>query len=736
MLKRLLSLSIPLSILGLAVALNIANPPLLQSLRLNVFDTLLIAHPRPYEDMPVKIVDIDDESLKRLGQWPWPRVKVAEMIDRLTAAGAGAIALDIVFAEPDRTSPSQIIPVWKEQNILGDTALDSLPDHDAIFAESLANANAVTGFVLNEQLTQKKPALKAGYAIAGDDPSPYLERFTGSVISLPELEAAATGNGALNSIPERDGVIRRIPMLFGLGGKLYPTLSAEALRIAQGASTYVVKATGASGEASYGSDAGLVGIKIGQFEVPTDASGKFWVHYTDYTPKRYIPAWRVFKDNFDPATVDGQIILVGTSAAGLKDLRATPLNSAASGVEVHAQAIEQVLLQHFITRPDWMHGAELLSMIAVGLILIALIAYLPFIWSAAFAVAALGGAAWFSWWSFTANNMLVDPVTPSIAVLFVYLTESLRHFITTEREKQQVRDAFSHYMSPALVERLAEHPEALKLGGEMREMTILFCDIRGFTTISEQFDAEGLTRFINRFLTPMTDEILAREGTIDKYMGDCIMAFWNAPLDDDKHAEHGCLSALGMQRTLLDLNAALKQEAEEKNTRYIPVNIGIGLNTGECCVGNMGSDQRFDYSVLGDDVNLASRLEGQSKTYGVTTVIGDNTAKQLEGMAVLELDLIMVKGKTSAVRIHTLLGDKELAESDAFTKLKKAHDAMLKAYRAQEWDAAEKAGKTCRKHLGELEISGLYDLYDERIAAYKQTPPPADWDGVFVALTK
>jgi adenylate cyclase len=270
----------------------------------------------------------------------------------------------------------------------------------------------------------------------------------------------------------------------------------------------------------------------------------------------------------------------------------------------------------------------------------------------------------------------------------------------------------------------------------MRDMTMMFCDVRGFTTISELFDAEGLTRLINMFLTPMTDVILERKGTIDKYMGDCIMAFWNAPLDDPEHARNACLSALEMTRRLVGLNESLEREAREEGRRHVPLNIGIGLNTGVVCVGNMGSDQRFDYSVLGDNVNLASRLEGQSKTYGVTTVLGENTVAQVPEMAVLELDLIRVKGKTVPVRIFGLIGDEEFATSDHFVVLRQAHEAMLAAYRAMDWTGAALRVEECRKIMSGLSIGGVYDLYAERVTAYREAPPPSDWDGVYVALTK
>jgi adenylate cyclase len=320
----------------------------------------------------------------------------------------------------------------------------------------------------------------------------------------------------------------------------------------------------------------------------------------------------------------------------------------------------------------------------------------------------------------------------------IYVILTFSNYIRESLEKRQVRHAFGQYLSPALVEQLAQNPDQLKLGGETKVMTFLFCDVRGFTAISELFkgNPQGLTVLMNRLLTPLTDVILTSRGTIDKYMGDCIMAFWNAPLDVPQHPAYACEAALGMFKALEVLNGERRAEAEATGSKYLPLNIGIGVNTGECVVGNMGSQQRFDYSVLGDPVNLASRLEGQSKNYGVGVVIGEDTAAVVgDRFALIELDLIAVKGKKEAVRIFTVLGDSNRRATPAFTTLAEAHAAMLAAFRAQQWDAAAAASVQCRS-LSAGEFDGLYDLYDERITAFRETPPGDDWDGVYRATSK
>jgi len=338
---------------------------------------------------------------------------------------------------------------------------------------------------------------------------------------------------------------------------------------------------------------------------------------------------------------------------------------------------------------------------------------------------------------FSEQRVLLDATYAVISTFLLYSTLTYMNFTREEAAKRQTRDAFSKYLSPDMVNVVAENPDQLKLGGDSRDMTLLFCDVRGFTTISEQFDAQGLTSLINKLLTPLTNVILERKGTVDKYMGDCIMAFWNAPLDDPEHAKHGCLSALAMLAEMDPLNDRLEIEAKEEGRKHIPLKVGLGLNSGECVVGNMGSDQRFDYSVLGDTVNLAARLEGQSKNYGVRVVIGHSTWTAVPTLATVELDFIQVKGKTEGVRIFALVGGEEMAQDEHFKSFKAKVDEMLAIYKSQDWDGARKAINEARE-LGEpYDIDEtFYTLYEDRIKAYEENPPGEDWDGVFVATSK
>ncbi|HUV33055.1 MAG TPA: adenylate/guanylate cyclase domain-containing protein, partial [Devosiaceae bacterium] len=562
--------------------------------------------------------------------------------------------------------------------------------------------------------------------------APY---YPGAATSLTVLQDPAQGAGALNWIPEYDQIIRHMPMVVLIEDTLYPSLVADVLRLAQGATGYVIKSSGASGEQAFGEKTGMVKVRIGDFEVPTEANGQMWMRFTHQSRDRYLPAWQVLNGEIGEDEIAGRILLVGTSAAGLLDLRATPLEASVPGVELHAQAVEQILRGTFLLRPDFATPAELLYILVLGLLIAVLIYRTGALGSALLGAVAVAAVIGISWYAFDAFGWLVDPVYPTISLSAIYLAGSSFVFLRTERERNRVRNAFSHYMAPALVKRLADDPGRLKLGGETRDMTLLFSDVRGFTTISEGLDAEELTRFLNSLFTPLSNIILEEQGTIDKFMGDALMAFWNAPLDDADHPTNACNAALRIMGQMETLNAHWREEAEAKGRPFREVKIGIGINTGVCCVGNLGSETRFDYSVIGDNVNVASRLEGQSKTYDLITIVGEETTTRAPDFAFLELDLLKVKGKTAATRIFALLGDDAVKQSQSFIDLSAKHDAFLARYRAKDWDAAEALSYECEKMDG-AHFDRLYTLYRERIAFFRDNPPPPDWDGTAEALSK
>ncbi len=723
---------LPLALLFVALTVRIAASDLLERLSLFCFDLYQKAAPRESGDAAIRIVDIDDESLSKIGQWPWPRTVVAQLVQRLAEAGAAVIAFDIDFAEPDRTSPKLLLPLLAQNGVGAEETeglLAALPDPDQQLAKAFSTVPVVTGFILVDRGEGRPPLPKAGFALVGDDPLGHVDSFPAAVPNLPVLEEATAGNGFLNQSVDWDHVVRRVPLVLRLGQKPYPSLVAETLRVALGAHSYVGRAAGANAEKSFGEKTGLTAIRIGQLTIPTDAAGRVWLHYAMPRRDRFVSAADVLAGKFDPALFADHIVLVGTSAGGVvNDLRATPIAREMPGVEIHAQLLEQILQGAFLVRPDWAVGAEVLFTLLVG---IGLILSLPRI--GALPSAALGGASvaiafGTSWLLFKHAQLLIDPVYPWVVMTLVYLVATLLGHLRTEARQREIRGAFSHYMSPHYVDELAAHPERLKLGGQARVMTIMFCDIRGFTSLSEKLDAESLTHFMNSFLSPMTEIITERKGTIDKYIGDCIMAFWNAPLDDPDHARNAVQAAQAMRRKLVELNRLWPAEAAYRV--FLPVRIGIGINTGECVVGNFGSQQHFDYSLLGDPVNLASRLEGLGKVYGIDLVIGEETAALLGDLALIEVDLVAVKGKSEAGRIYTLPPEQVVEE-----QFINQHSALLGAYRRQDWASALHLLNDRR--LGAARhLEPVYDLYRRRIAQFQIEAPPANWDGVFTAEEK
>jgi len=728
-LSRLLGLGLLIPLL----ALRIWDPVPLEILRLKVFDLYQVLNPRQPLAEPVVIVDIDEESLADIGQWPWPRNEVARMVDRLREAGAAAIAFDMVFPEPDRTSPGIYADSLIDAAPGVVEALRALPNNDEVLAHTLARTRLVLGQSgyhrdVRSNETQVQP--KIPLAIIGEDPKPYLYRFPALVRNTPTLENAALSRAVFNLVPGSDGIVRRVPAFVVAEGEIVPSLTAELLRIATGGNAFAIKTN----------DAGISSFVVAGVEVPTDRHGRLWVHYAKSRRHLYLSAKDVLSGEVAQDRLAGKLVLIGTSAAGLLDIKATPLQENIPGVEVHVQVLEMILSGQLLQRPNYAIGAELFALSAVALLIIVLVpvlgAALTMLMGAVVAAALLAA----SWFLFTSEGMLIDVAYPSLGAFAVFALLVFTNYLREEGRREQVRSAFRHYLSPTLVDQLANEPDLLVLGGESREMTILFSDVRGFTSISERLQdrPQALTRLMNRLLTPLTAEVLANNGTIDKYMGDAIMAFWNAPLRDDDHAFNSCDAALAMLTALDRLNEELLGEAEAGAAEATVLKVGIGINTGLCVVGNMGSEQRFDYSVIGDAVNLASRLEGQCPVYGADIILGEATASALGDRATYaELDLIRVKGKLEPQRIFALLGGPELVE-DAETRNTIARIGdLLTAYRFQAWDAAEQALAAMAGHrLAHIDLVKFRRLYSQRIDDFRREPPLPGWDGVYIAETK
>src|SRR5215212_4002642 len=716
--------------------LRIWDPLPVEALRLRTFDLYQFVAPRAATQRPVVIVDIDEDSLRALGQWPWPRTMVADMVTRMTQMGAVAIGFDVVFAEADRSSPALAADNFHGLDEETRAKLKALPSNDAVLAQAIGNSRVVLGQAALAQASAApvEDLPQTGFAVVGVrgvDVEPPLLEFPGLLRNIPELENAAAGRGLFTIRPEPDGIVRRVPIVMLADGLKVPSLSVELLRVVSGAGAILIRMD----------EAGVQSVAFGRrgLEIATDRRGQLWVHFSPHDKSRFVPAKDVLSGAADPDRFKGKIALVGTSAIGLLDLKTTPVDRTMPGVEVHAQLLESMLSGASLTSPSYATLAELATATLVSLAIIALAPILD-----AWALFWVGGAmatllVGLSWYFFAQRNLLIDFSFPLIASSLIYLTLVFTNYLRAHSERRQIRSAFGQYLSPALVEQLAQSPEKLVLGGEQREMTIMFSDVRGFTTISESYknDPQGLTTLMNRFLTPLTNAILDRRGTIDKYMGDAIMAFWNAPLDDKQHQLHACEAAIDMLERIDVLNQERAIEAKESGQTFIPLNVGVGLNTGVCVVGNMGSDLRFDYSVLGDSVNLASRLEGQSKEYGFPIIVGSKTALAVKDkFAILELDFIMVKGKKEPEVIYAIAGREDTANSGRFQRLRNLTIEMLACYRSRDWEGALAAIERGRRtdEAGALEL--LYNLYEARIQGYQKNAPPEDWNGAFALLTK
>ncbi|HEU4825263.1 MAG TPA: adenylate/guanylate cyclase domain-containing protein [Dongiaceae bacterium] len=747
--KRGWDLAVGAAILIGALALRAADPLPLQQLRNLTFDTYQRLEPRTYDpNSPVVIAAIDEKALGRFGQWPWSRSILARITDRLTELGAAAVAFDVIFAEPDRTSPAAVAAALPQdaQYEPVRAQLAALPDPDAAFATALARAPSVLAFTYSNDpaLAHKRLDEKFGVTMLGDpemDVTGFIKGGAYPIAPLPELAEAAHGVGDVQvGLPDPDGIVRRVPLVTRIGDTVFPSLAADALRVALGGQTAQVRMSRKRTVSLFGFSyeiwlQGIDKMRVGEAVIPVNANGELLLHDSGPVPQRYVSLADVLDPSFNPAPVQGHIVLIGTTVEGLKDTHATPLSPYVPGVEIHAQILEQILGHSYLDRPYYADVLELVVLAVFGLVLMGFLYRRSAIGGTVVLAGAIAVTVGGSWWAFVEKGYLFDPIYPGLAAIAMFGSGTLINYLRVEREKRNVRTAMARYLSPILADQVSQNPEQLKLGGELRELTLMFTDIRGFTHISESLDPQALTQLMNSFLTPMTRVIQDREGFIDKYIGDCIMAFWNAPIDVASHAQKAILAAYDMRAELKRVNTMLKENAEKNDWPEVELKIGIGLNSGICCVGNMGSEQRLEYSVLGDTVNIASRLESLSPSYGVDLVIGEETASGASEFALLELDRVRVKGKILPIRIYTGLGGPAVADTTGFQTLKEAHDRLLAHYRAKEWDQAEAALAECWPLAGET-LGGLYDLYARRIAEYRAAPPPAGWDGVYEAKSK
>jgi adenylate cyclase len=709
--------------LGAAAALRWADPQPLARMRLIAFDTLQQLLPRQADPAyPVRIIDIDERSLAALGSWPWRRDVLADLVERLRVLGAEVIAFDIVLANPEAGVvvglPEDIRTAPDMQPLL--QRLAALPSGERRLIEAMKGAPVVLGMIGRRGTSEPTLVSKAGFALLGTDPArhvPYLPAVTANV---PGLQDAAAGLGVLNWFPEHDQVVRKVPMLVRLGNDLAPSLATEAIRLKAGAGTIAVRSSTASGETPFVGETGITSLRIGTYIVPTDHAGQMWLSFTPHDAHRFRSAVDVLEGRVSRDDIANRIVLIGTSAPGLFDMRATPLDSVVAGVEVQAQAIEQILAGNMLRRPDLSSGLEVAFTILAGLLLAILVRRSGPILGAIAGAASLVAVLAAAWWARASAGSLLDPSFPFLTLTGLYIFCTGFFYFHTTRERNLVRRAFSHYMAPSIVEELARHPDKLRLGGERRTVTLYRSDLAGFSKLAEDIEPQELVALMNEYLTAMTDIVMAYEGFIDKYIGDAIDGVFGAPADDAQHALHAVKAALAARTRLGELNAAARALGSRTLHQRIGLHSGVGI------VGNIGSKRRFNYTVIGDNANLATRIEGANKLYG-TAILASEATVQLAGpeIAWREIDTIRVVGRTGNVRIFEPMGLAGQISQESAAILK-VYAEGLRCWRTRDFAGA------CRNFEKISQRDPPAQHFLERCRPLVDRPPPSDWSPIHV----
>ncbi|WP_462323736.1 CHASE2 domain-containing protein [Desulfoplanes sp.] len=680
-----------------------------------------------HSTVPV-IVDLDEASLREYGQWPWPRYRMALLLEKIRQSGALAVGMDIVFAEKDRSSPCVM-----QQEIKNDLHLDigftgippALMDNDVLFGDILAKGSYVLGYYFTFGAGTVSPpssctlpplnvsVVKQSGSGGVDE---YLYTPDGVVAPIVELATPCPGAGFFNTVPDMDGVLRKTPLAVYWNGSVYPSLALATLLQGIPDQQVILKL----------SPGGIESMNVGGRVIPLDRHGCLHVHFKG--PEKtftYYSAKDVLADNVPPNVFAGKVVFVGTSAAGLKDLKTIPLDTNYPGVEVHATIVDNILSEDFILRPDWVIGLEFLLLLLAGTTTTMIITWTRSRCVLPVVLAMGGGIVYGSFFAFRQWSIVLSPVFSLLVLAENFSVLTLLKFFFSEKEKYFFRKAFSKYVSPAVVERIVKNPKRLSLSGEERDVSILFCDIRGFTTISERLSPDQISSLLHEYFSPMTRVITEHLGTLDKFIGDAIMAFWNAPVDVPGHQLQAVRAAIGMLVTLYSMN-------EDFQERYgVSLRIGIGLHSGRVSVGNMGSAELFDYTVLGDNVNLASRLEGLTKFYGVTLLVSEDIVAHCgEEFVPQEIDRVRVKGRSRAVTIYNL-HSRERAH-----RLKDELDLYAKGVDLYRGRGFKEAGEVFARLRADFSDIKLYALYHERCIELDKNPPDTGWDGVYSHTSK
>ena len=650
--QRLAGLGAAILTIAVLLLVGITDSTPVASLRASGFDALQRHWPRVSPPQPVVIVDIDEASLKSVGQWPWPRDTLAALVDRLRAAGASAIAFDILFPEPDRLSPAALVKTPAMAAVIHSAENADVPDFDHLFAQAIAKAPVVlaAATVSNQAAADLVPA-KAGFASTGLSAIDAPLRFEAVTSNLPALNAAASGVGLINiDLAASSGVTRSLPLIWSDGKVYRPSLALEALRVALNEKSIIVNGSNTLTNA-------VESVRVGGLEIPTAENGAIELYFRPDLRNLYISAHDVLAETNDDALkseLSGKIVLIGTSATGLLDMRVSPLGETIPGVSVHAQAIEQVLSGQFLTRPQWVKSAELVFVLIAGLgfWLLGLWAR-PLLLLASLALV-VGLILAVTTQAFRNGGLMVDATFPVLSSILMFGETLAFKLFVSDRRGREMRQAFSRFVAPSVLSEIEKDPAALRLGGQQREVTVMFADIKNFTPLTEKLAPEDLVRVVNRVLTICTHAILAEKGTLDKYIGDAVMAFWNAPIALPAHQLHAAQAALKIQAALAAFNADDPCADVLRQSGLWPLGMRIGLASGPATVGNLGSEERFDYSVLGETVNAAARAEAACKVVGADIVIAGTIAKETESLNLRDVGRLQLKGVSDLVQCHAL----------------------------------------------------------------------------------
>lgn len=701
-----------LMVLGGAIAIRIADPVALQALRSVAFDTYQRLDPVVYSaDSPVRIVAIDQDSLDRIGPWPWPAKILASLLTDLSRQGAVVVAFDILFPASGADAGNKP------------------------FTAAITAARTVLPVVLtNQPADDPLPPAKAAFAVVGDDPRPFIPAFANAFANRPDFDAAAAGIGVIDRAPEADVFVSRIPLVARVGKEVLPAFAVEVLRVAQAADAYVISASVTDAWTALGRQAGVSQVKVGDIEMPTDPDGGMRLNLRPSNPAAHIPAWQVLTGENDAGKVAGRIVLVGLTAPGLADRRSTPLEPSIAHVELEAEAIEHILSGRTLTRPAEARALEIAVVLVVGLLLAGLIPRLRLFSAALVSVLMVSLLLVGGWFAFRDFAVVLDPTWPALSISVLAVSAMVYFRRRLESRRAQIRRAFGHSIAPAIVDAVLAFPGKVVLTGERRELTVMFCRMKNLASFAEHMEAPALVEFVNSFYAPLSQAILARGGTVARNMGDTIMAFWNAPLEDDMHAANALLAATAVVVGTRQFEARMRVGAAAAGRKFDQVAVGIGISTGSCAVGTLGDAEHSDYSAIGEAVDVAARLGGSTDIYGVAVVVDGTTVQRIAEARFIELDLIRGQGRGRPIAVYAPLdlidGDRETLD-----RLASVHAGMIAYYRSCDWDAAEAARRECLA-FGVESLATLYGFYEARIAAFAERAPPSDWDGAEAAMLK